>query len=423
METPCRRTIPLRRVVVTGIGLLSPTGKTTAENWSNVRNGKGGIGPITRFDTTNLPCRIAGEIKDYDPLTYFDRKDLKKYDPYIQYALIAAEEAIRNSALDLEKEDRDRIGVFIGSGIGGIQSIENNKVLLLEKGPERVSPFFLPSSIANLGAGQVSIRFGLKGPNYANCTACATSTHSIGDSFRTISYGDADIMIAGGAEAPITQLSIAGFSVIKAMSTRNDQPEKASRPFDRERDGFIIAEGAGLLVLEELGHALRRGAPILAEIIGYGATGDAFHMTAPDPEADGAYRSMKRAVADAGLKPEEVDYINAHGTSTPLNDKLETKAIKRLFGDHASRVSISSTKSMTGHMLGATGGVEAAFCVLALKEGFIPPTINYEFPDPECDLFYVPNVGVEKPIQVAMSNSFGFGGTNGTVVFRKYQGQ
>lgn len=411
----------MRRVVITGIGLLTPCGNNAGENWENIRNGRSGIGRVTRFDISSHPCQLAGEIKNYDPAQHFDRKDLKKFDPYIQYALIAADEAVQNAGLtNLSSEEKERTGVYVGSGIGGISTIESNKVLLLEKGPERVSPFFLTSSIANLASGQVSIKHGFKGPNMANCTACATSTHSVGDSFRMIQRGDADIMLAGGAEAPITPLSIAGFSVIKAMSSRNDDPQRASRPFDKERDGFVIAEGASILVLEELEHALRRNAHIYAEVVGYGFTADAYHMTAPDPEGDGAFRSMRNAVNDAGIDPSRIDYINAHGTSTPLNDKLETMAIKRLFGEHARALAISSTKSMTGHMLGATGCAEAAYTVMAISEGFIPPTINYEFPDEECDLNYTPNTGVARSIEYAISNSFGFGGTNGTLAFKKF---
>jgi 3-oxoacyl-[acyl-carrier-protein] synthase II len=415
-----RKTVTLRRVVVTGMGLFTPVGKNAAENWESIRNGVSGVGPITRFDASQYATRIAAEIKNYDPLAYFDRKEVRKYDPYIQFALIASDEAVKSAGLNLEAIDRERAGVYIGSGIGGISTIENYKEVLLQKGPDRVSPFFLPSCIANLAAGQVSIRFTLKGPNLANCTACATGTHAVGDSFRIIQRGDADLMIAGGAEAPITPLGIAGFSVMKALSTRNDEPQKASRPFDKNRDGFVAAEGAALLVLESLEHAVKRSATILAEVVGYGFSSDAYHMTAPDPEGDGAFRSMRLAVADAGLEPAAIDYINAHGTSTSLNDKLETMAVKRLFGDHAQKLLISSTKSMTGHMLGATGSAEAAYTVMALKNGFIPPTINYQTPDEECDLNYVPNRGVAKEIRYGLSNSFGFGGTNGTLVLGRF---
>ncbi|MBN2346681.1 MAG: beta-ketoacyl-ACP synthase II [Candidatus Aminicenantes bacterium] len=420
MDPFTSKTIPLRRVVVTGIGLITPTGKNKDENWDNIRNGRGGIGPITHFDASRHPSRIAGEVKNYDPGQYFDRKDLRKYDPFIQFALIASDEAVKDSGLDVNAVDKDRAGVYIGSGIGGIQTIEVYKEILLSKGPERISPFFLPACIANLAAGQVSIKLGFKGPNLANCTACATGSHAIGDSFRIIQHGDADIMLAGGAEYPITPLGVAGFTAMRALSTRNDAPEKASRPFDKERDGFVVAEGSAMLVLESLEHAHRRGARIYAEVVGYGLTGDAFHMTQPDPDADGAYRVMKMALADAGLAPEAIVYINAHGTSTPLNDKAETHAIKRLFAGHAAKLAISSTKSMTGHMLGATGSAEAAFTVMAIAHSFIPPTINSEVPDPECDLNYTPNQGCGRDIPFALSNSFGFGGTNACLAFKKF---
>ncbi|MBU4269193.1 MAG: beta-ketoacyl-ACP synthase II [Acidobacteria bacterium] len=410
----------MRRVVVTGIGLITPTGKSKDENWDNIRNGRGGIGKITRFDASRHASQIAGEVKNYDPNQYFDRKDLRKFDPFIQFALIASEEAVKDSGLDLNAIDKEKAGIYIGSGIGGIHTIEINKEILMQKGPDRISPFFLPACIANLAAGQVSIKFGFKGPNLANCTACATGTHAIGDSTRIIQRGEADIMIAGGAEYPITPLGVAGFTAMRALSTRNDQPEKASRPFDKNRDGFVIAEGSAVLVLESLEHAHNRGARIYAEVVGYGYTGDAYHMTAPDPEADGAFRAMKMAVADAQLKPEDIVYINAHGTSTELNDKLETHAIKRLFSDHAAKLAISSTKSMTGHMLGATGSAEAAFTALAIANSFIPPTINYETRDEECDLNYTPNQGLSREIPYALSNSFGFGGTNASLLLKKF---
>ncbi len=420
MDPFISKTIPLRRVVVTGIGLITPVGKSKDENWENIRSGRGGIGPITRFDAQNHASRIAGEVKNYDPNQYFDRKEVRKYDPFIQFALIAADEAVKDAGLDPAAVNKERTGVYIGSGIGGIQTIENNKEILMHKGPERISPFFLPSCIANLATGQVSIKFGFQGPNLANCTACATGTHSVGDSFRIIQRGDADIMLAGGAEYPITPVGVAGFTAMRALSTRNDHPEKASRPFDKERDGFVVAEGAAILVLETLEHARRRGARIYAEIVGYGFTGDAYHMTAPDPEARGTSRAMKIALADAGIAPEAIAYINAHGTSTELNDKLETQAIKLVFGAHAAKLAISSTKSMTGHMLGATGTAEAAYTALAITHSFVPPTINYETPDPECDLNYTPNRGVARDIPYAISNSFGFGGTNASIVLKKY---
>jgi 3-oxoacyl-[acyl-carrier-protein] synthase II len=418
-----RNTISLRRVVVTGMGILSSVGKTAPESWANIKAGKSGIARITRFDLTDFPVCIAGEVKNYDPLNYFDRKEARKYDPYIQFALIAAEEAVKDSGLDLEKINRDRAGTYIGSGIGGIHSIETNYKVLLERGPQRVSPFFLPAALANLATGQVSIRFGLKGPNFANVTACAASTHSVGDSFKLIQRGDVDVMIAGGSEYPITPLGIAGFAVMKAISGRNDEPERASRPFDKDRDGFVAAEGSGVVVLEDLEHAVNRGARIYAEIVGFGYSSDAYHVVAPDPDGGGAARTMAMAVKDAGVKPDEIDYINAHGTSTPLNDKIETMAIKTVFGESAYKINISSTKSMTGHMLGATGAIEAILSICAIKESFIPPTINYETKDEECDLNYTPNVGVNRDIKYALSNSFGFGGTNGTLVFKKFEGK
>lgn len=400
--------------------MISPVGHTVSQSWDNIKKGKSGIARITRFDASGYYCQIAGEIKDYDPLRYFEKKELKKYDPYIQLALIAADEAISDSGLQLDKIAREKAGTYIASGIGGISSIEANKEILLERGPDRVSPFFLIATIANLASGQVSIRYGLKGPNLACVTACAASTHSIGDSFKIIQRGDADIMVVGGSEYPITPLGIAGFSVMKALSTRNAAPEKASRPFDKERDGFVAAEGAAVIVLEALEHAVKRGARIYAEILGFGLTSDAYHVVAPDPEADGASRTMKMALNDAQIKPADIDYINAHGTSTPLNDKVETQAIKKVFADHAYRLSISSTKSMTGHMLGATGAGEAIFSIMAINDSFIPPTINYEYPDEECDLNYTPNTGVQKDIRYALSNSFGFGGTNGSLVFERF---
>jgi 3-oxoacyl-[acyl-carrier-protein] synthase II len=415
-----RNTIKLRRVVVTGMGSFTSVGKTVPESWENIKNGKSGISKITRFDATNYYSQIAGEIKDYNPLDYFDRKEVRKIDPYIQFALIASEEAVKDSNLDLESLDKNRAGVYIASGIGGISTIEANNKVLLERDASRVSPFFLPASLANLATGQVSIKYGFKGPNFACVTACAASTHSLGDSFKIIQRGDADVMLTGGAEYPLTQLGVAGFSVMRALSNSNDEPEKASRPFDKNRNGFVAAEGASVLVLEDLEHAVKRGAKIYAEVVGYGYSGDAFHMTAPDPEADGMTRTMAKSLEDANLKPEAIDYINAHGTSTPLNDKLETMAIKKVFGDHAYKVDISSTKSMTGHMLGATGAAEAIFSILAINHALIPPTINYDTPDEELDLNYTPNVVKEKDIQYAISNSFGFGGTNGSLIFAKF---
>ncbi len=420
MDPFISKTISLRRVVVTGMGLITPTGKNKDENWENIRNGCSGIGPITRFDAQHHVTQIAGEVKNYDPGQYFDRKEVRKYDPFIQFALIAADEAVKDSGLDLATIDKERAGTYIGSGIGGILTIEINKETLMQKGPDRISPFFLPASIANLATGQVSIKFGFKGPNLANCTACATGTHSIGDSARIIQRGEADVMIAGGAEYPVTPLGVAGFNAMRALSTRNEEPQKASRPFDKGRDGFVVAEGSAILVMEALEHAHKRGARIYAEVVGYGFTSDAYHMTAPDPDADGAYRAMKMALVDAGLKPEDIAYINAHGTSTELNDKLETHAIKRLFGSHAYHLAVSSTKSMTGHMLGATGTAEIAFTIMAMNHSFIPPTINYETPDPDCDLNYTPNHGVGREIPYALSNSFGFGGTNASLLLKKF---
>jgi len=415
------RTIELRRVVVTGIGLICPTGNSAAEAWDNVRNGRSGTDRISRFDASEYGSQVAGEVKGYDPLNYFDRKEVRKIDPYIQFALIAAKEAMEDSGLKVVSPDDERYGCYIGSGIGGIFTLEANNRVLMEKGPSRVSPFFLPATIANLATGQVSIQHQLKGPNYASVTACAASTHAIGSAMRLVQTGEADVMVTGGAEYPVTPLGVAGFSVMRAVTTRNDDPTTASRPFDKERDGFIIAEGGAILVIESLEHAIARGARIYAELVGFGSTGDAFHMTAPDEDAKGTSRCMNNALNDAGLKPEHIDYINAHGTSTPLNDKLETKAIKMVFGDYAGKLAISSTKSMTGHMLGATGAAEAIFCVKALREQFIPPTINYSVPDEECDLDYVPNVGRNAKIEYVMSNSFGFGGTNGTLIFKRYQ--
>ena len=410
-----------RRVVVTGIGLVSPLGTGVAANWKSVVEGKGGIGPITKFDTTGFSSRIAGEVKDFDPLIYADQKEIRKMDPFIQYALAAAELAVEDSGIPRSDIEGSQTGTYVGSGIGGIGGIEETHKVLLEKGPGRVSPFFLISTIINEASGQISIRFGAKGPNSATATACSTGTHAIGDSFAIISRGDADIMITGGSEAPTTPLGVAGFCSMRALSTRNDNPEKASRPFDAERDGFVVAEGAGILILEELSFALRRGARIYAEIVGYGMSGDAHHVSAPDLSGDGAVRCMSAALASAELQPEDIDYINAHGTATYYNDKIETLAIKRLFGDHAGRLAVSSTKSMTGHLLGAAGGVEAGFMAKSLQEGLLPATINYEFPDPECDLDYVPNVPRKADIRYAVSNSFGFGGTNGSLVFKRWE--
>ncbi len=418
-----------RRVVVTGLGALTPLGNTAEEFWTALVQGRSGIGLITKFDaaeqgpdgTYRYGTRIAGEVRNFDPLKFVDKKDARRLDPYLQYALAASAMAVADAGLDVGAVDRERFGVLIGSGIGGISTLLEGERVRLEKGPERVSPFIIPMLIVNMASGLVSMRFGARGPNSAIVTACATGNHAIGDALRLIQRGDADVMIAGGAEAIIVPLTIAGFCAMKAMSTRNDAPEKASRPFDAGRDGFVPSEGAGIVLLEALEHALRRDARIYGEVIGYGMTADAHHMTAPDPEGDGAFRAMTVAMRDAGVEPAAVGYINAHGTSTPYNDKFETVAIKRVFGDHARRVPVSSTKSMTGHLLGAAGGVEAIATLLALHHGLLPPTINYEAPDPDCDLDYVPNQARKQDIEVALSNAFGFGGTNATLVFRKFR--
>jgi 3-oxoacyl-[acyl-carrier-protein] synthase II len=422
--------VDTRRVVITGLGALTPVGNTVEEFWSALKQGKSGVGPITKFDASaktasgefQFVTRIAGEIRNFDPLKYVDKKEARRLDPYLQYALACSAMAVEDAGLDTGKVDSTRFGVLIGSGIGGITTLLDSHRTLLEKGPDRVSPFFIPMLIINMAAGLVSMRYGAKGPNSAVATACATGNHAIGDAFKLIQRGAADVMIAGGAEAIIVPLTIAGFCSMKAMSTRNDEPEKASRPFDANRDGFVCGEGGGIVVLESLAHAVGRDARIYAEVLGYGMTGDAHHMTAPEPEGAGAARAMTEALRDAGLDAADVGYINAHGTSTPYNDKFETLAIKRVFGDHARRVAISSTKSMTGHLLGAAGGIEAIATTLALHHGVLPPTINYETPDPDCDLDYVPNTARKQDIEIALSNAFGFGGTNATLVFRKYRG-
>jgi 3-oxoacyl-[acyl-carrier-protein] synthase II len=410
------------RVVVTGLGALTPIGNTTDEFWSGLVQGRCGIGPITKFDATGYPTQIAGEIRNFDPLKYVERKEARRLDPYLQYAMACACMAVDDASLDTGAVDSERFGVLIGSGIGGITSLMDGEHTRLEKGFDRVSPFVIPMLIINMASGLVSMRFGAKGPNSSVVTACATGNHALGDAYRIIQRGEADVMIAGGAEAIIVPIAIAAFCAMKAMSTRNDEPERASRPFDAGRDGFVCSEGGGILTLESLEHAVRRGARIYAEIVGYGMSGDAHHMTAPDPEGDGAVRAMRAALRDAALRPAEVGYINAHGTSTQYNDKFETLAIKRVFGEYAARLAVSSTKSMTGHLLGAAGGIEAVACVLALHHGILPPTINYETPDPDCDLDYVPNQARKQDIDVALSNAFGFGGTNATLAFRKYRG-
>ncbi len=411
-----------RRVVVTGLGLITPLGSGIEKTWEGVCKGMSGIDRITLFDASDFPCQIAGEVKDFTPEDFIERKELKKMDIFIQYALAAGTMAVEDAGLKITEEKADHVGVIVGAGIGGLNTIERYHSVLLQSGHRRISPFFIPMLIANLAAGQISIRFGARGPNSCVTTACAAGTHSIGDAFKIIQRGDAEAMIAGGSESVITPLTLAGFANMRALSTRNDAPQKASRPFDNERDGFVMGEGAGIVVLEELESAMQRGARIYAEIVGYGLTGDAYHMTAPDPEGRGVTNCMRMALRDAGLRPEAVDYINAHGTSTPYNDKHETTAIKRVFGEHAYKLAVSSTKSMTGHLLGAAGGVEAALCALALSHGIIPPTINYENPDPECDLDYVPNHARPEDLNVALSNSFGFGGTNACILLKRYAG-
>ena len=410
-----------RRVVVTGMGLVIPTGIGVETAWRNVREGKSGIGPLTRFDTNGFETKIAAEVKNFNPELYIDKKEIKKMDIFIHYAIAATKEALEDAQLAIIPENAGQIGVIVGTGLGGLPSIERYHKILLEKGPGRISPFFIPMLIANLASGQIAIQFGPKGPNTCVVTACATGAHCIGDAFRAIVYGDAEAMITGGTEANITPLTVGGFNAMKALSTRNDEPEKACRPFEKNRDGFVVAEGAGIVILEEMEFALRRKAKIYAELIGYGYTGDAYHITAPSPDGDGAVRCMRMAIKDAGLKPEDVNYINAHGTSTPLNDLTETVAIKAVFGNHAKKIPISATKSMTGHLLGAAGSTEAIFTILAIRDGIMPPTINYDEPDPQCDLDYVPNVARRQSIKVAMSNAFGFGGTNATLVFKKVE--
>lgn len=411
-----------RRVVVTGLGLVTPLGTGVEKNWHALVAGRSGIGPVSRFDVSDFPTRIAGEVRDFVPENFIDKKDVKKMDPFIQYAVGAAKMAMDEAKLPISTDNEDMVGVIVGVGIGGLTSIEEYHKLFLETRLKKVSPFFIPKLIANLAPGQISIRYGAKGINYTPTSACSSGAHAIGEAFRLIRMGEQDAVIAGGAEAALTPLGLGGFIALKAVSSRNDEPEKASRPFDRQRDGFVMSDGAGILILEEMEQAKRRGAKIYAEIIGYGANSDAYHMTAPSPEGEGAVRCIRMALRSAGISPLEVDYINAHGTSTPYNDATETHAIKRVFGEHAARLAISSTKSMTGHMLGAAGGVEGVYSVLTLAHGVLPPTINYEEPDPECDLDYVPNVARLAPIQVAISNSFGFGGTNACLVFRKWTG-
>ncbi len=411
-----------RRVVVTGVGLLTAVGLNTAESWQNLLAGKSGVAPITHFDTTGFAVSIAAEVKGFDPFQFIEKKELKKMGNFIIYALAAAQEAVNQSQLRITPDLAERVGVYIGSGIGGFDVIEREHTALLQGGPRKISPFFIPAAIVNLASGHVSIRYGAKGPNSATCTACSSSAHAVGDSFKLIQRGAADVMICGGTEAAITPMGVGGFAAMRALSTRNNEPEKSSRPFDKDRDGFVIGEGAGILILEGLDFAVKRGAPILAEISGYGMSGDAFHITAPDESADGAVRAMRATLDDAGVAPQQVSYINAHGTSTPYNDRLETLAIKKAFGDHAYKIPVSSTKSMTGHLLGGAGGLEAGITVLALDDQIIPPTINLDNPDPDCDLDYVPNKARKAEVEYALSNSFGFGGTNAALLLKRYAG-
>lgn len=411
----------MRRVVITGIGVISPIGTGKQEYFDGLKEGKCGVDYITRFNTEGFETKIAAEVKDFDPARYMDKKESRRMDRFTQYAVAATKMAVEDAELNIESVDNNRFGVCIGSGIGGMETFEAQYDILKEKGPRRVSPFMIPMMISNIAVGNISIAFNAKGPNTTIVTACASSTNAIGEAFKTIQRGAADIMISGGAEASITRLSLAGFNAMKALSTRNEDPATASRPFDKDRDGFIMGEGAGILIIEELDHAIKRGGRIYGEIVGYGATGDAYHITAPDPDADGAYRAMLLAIQDAGIEADEIDYINAHGTSTDLNDRLETLAIKRLLGNKAYKVAISSTKSMTGHLLGAAGAIEAIACLMAINEGIIPPTINYTTPDENCDLDYVPNKAREMEVKYALSNSLGFGGHNATILLKKYE--
>lgn len=410
----------MQRVVITGMGVMTSLGHDLETFWGNLMAGKSGVGTIELFDVSEYPTRIAAEIKDFNPEQYFDKKEARRMDRFVQFAVAASLSALKDAGLNVKEDtDPERVGVYVGSGIGGLSTWEEQHKILLEKGPKRVSPFFIPMMIANMASGQISMMTGAKGPNSTAVTACATGTHSIGDSYKMIQRGDADVMICGGAEATISPTGVAGFCALRAMSTRNEEPEKASRPFDTDRDGFVMGEGSGILILESLEHAQKRGARIYGEVIGYGMSGDAYHMTDPDP--DGAARCMAKAIKDAGISPSDIDYINAHGTSTPVGDRSETTAIKKALGDHAYKVAVSSTKSMTGHLLGAAGGVEALICGLTLKHGMIPPTINLDNQDPECDLDYVPNTPRQADVKVAMSNSFGFGGHNATIILKKFE--
>jgi len=408
-----------RRVVVTGMGLICGVGQTSTEVWQNIVAGKSGVSKITRFDTAQYACQIAAEVKDFDPLNFVEKKEVKKMGRFIHFAMAAADEAMKMSELKVTPENATRVGVHIGSGVGGFDVIEREHAELLKGGPRKISPFFIPAAIVNLAAGHVSIRYGAKGPNEATATACTTSAHAIGDAYKIIQRCDADVMIAGGSEAAITPMGVGGFAAMRALSTRNDDPETASRPWDRERDGFVIGEGAGILVLEDLEYARNRGAKILSEIIGYGMSADAYHITQPAEEGEGGWRVMTTAIKDAKLSPSDIDYVNAHGTSTPIGDVLETMAIKRTFGAD-TKIPVSSTKSMTGHLLGGAGGLEAGITILALRDQILPPTINLKNPDPQCDLDYVPNVSRKAPLNIALSNSFGFGGTNGSLIFKRW---
>lgn len=410
-----------KRVVVTGLGVVSPIGIGKDSFFQSLKEGKSGVDLITKFDTEGLSTKIAAEVRDFNPLDFIDKKEAKRMDRYTQFAVAASKMAVEDASLDVNSLDQDRFGVCIGSGIGGLETLESQYNIMIEKGPGRVSPFFIPMMISNIAAGYVSMTFNAKGPNMTVVTACASATNAIGEAYKIIQRNDADIMITGGTEASITPMAIAGFCSMKALSQRNEEPKKASRPFDKDRDGFVMGEGAGILILEDLEYAIKRGARIYAEIVGYGATADAYHITAPAPEGEGAYKAMKRAVADAGIDPKEIDYINAHGTSTELNDKFETMAIKKLMGDYAYEVMVSSTKSMTGHLLGAAGGVEAIACIMAITEGIVPPTINYEVKDENCDLDYVPNHARKAEVNYAMSNSLGFGGHNASILLKKYK--
>jgi 3-oxoacyl-[acyl-carrier-protein] synthase II len=408
-----------RRVVVTGMGILSPVGNDIATAWANIQAGKSGIGPVTHFDASTFPTRIAGEVRDFDPAQFVAAKDVKKMDPFIHYGIAASVNALADAGLHPHEHDEERIGVAVGAGIGGIHTIERTSITFHEGGQRKISPFFVPSSIVNMASGNLSIMLGLKGPNIACVTACTTATHNIGLAMRMIQYGDADVMIAGGSEYATTGVAMGGFCSARAMSTRNDEPHKASRPWDKDRDGFVLSDGAGVLVLEDYEHATKRGARIYCELVGFGMSADAYHITAPPEDGDGAARCMRAAIKDAALNVQDIQYINAHGTSTPVGDLAETYAVKNCFGDHANKVMVSSTKSMTGHLLGAAGGVEAIFSILAIRDGVVPPTINLDTPGEGCDLDYVPHTARQAKVDVALSNSFGFGGTNGTLVFRR----